>query len=130
MTQEDAKKIQRIAQRLVVEARQGYGSPPSFTDWEPVWGAKVDRIEINRDAKPSVATIWFPDLRWEQTRHLIWGDSIRIRTDEPKSADRTILFSGFITSYLSDFSGGTEQPKTAYERNAIVCQDYRCGSRP
>jgi len=125
VTREDAKKLQRTAQRLVVEARRGSGSPPSYGDWESVWGAKVDRIEINRDAKPSVATIWFPHLRWEQTPHLVWGDSVRIRTNEPDSTDRTILFAGFITSYLSDFSGGTEQPNTAYERNAIVCQDYR-----
>ena len=125
MTREDAKKLQRIAQRLVVEARRGSGSPPSYGDWESVWGAKVDRIEINRDGKPSVATIWFPNLRWEQTPHLIWGDSVRVRTNEPDPAKRTILFAGFITSYLSDFSGGTESPNTAYERNAIVCQDYR-----
>lgn len=125
MTVADSKSLQRTAQRLIVEARRGYGSPPSFSNWEPVWGAKVDRIEINRDAKPSVATIWFPELRWEETFDLLWGDSVRIRTDEPDPADRTIVFSGFLTSYLSDFSGGTEQPKTSYERNAIVCQDYR-----
>lgn len=122
---EDATSLSRTAQRLVVEARRGYGSPPSYELlWQPVWGAKIDRIEINHGGKPSVAIIWFPELRWEQTFNLLWGDMIRIRTDEPDLAGRTIIFSGFITNFLSDFSGGTDQSK-AFERNAILCQDYR-----
>lgn len=122
---EDATSLSRTAQRLVVEARRGHGSPPSYElPWQPVWGAKIDRIEINHGSKPSVATIWFPELRWEQTSGLLWGDMLRIRTDEPDLANRTIVFSGFITNYLSDFSGGTDQSK-AFERNAVICQDYR-----
>ncbi len=123
---EDAQQLGRTAQYLVIEARRGYGSPPNYSPvWEPVWGAKVDRIEINRDSSPSAATIWFPELRWQQAYNLAWGDMIRIRTNEPSAADRTIVFAGFITTYLSNFSGGTEQKGSAFERNAIVCLDHR-----
>ena len=123
---EDAKTQDRTAQLLIVEAKRAHGSPPDFdTSWQPVFNAKVDRIEINRDGRQSTATIWFPDLRWDQTRKLLCGDAVRIRTNQKAPSKRTILFSGFITAYLSDFSGGTDQPKTAYERNAIVASDYR-----
>lgn len=126
MTIADAKNLSRAAQRLIVEARRAYGSPPVYdTLWQPVWGAKVDRIEIKKDSQPSTAVIWFPDLRWEQTRNLFWGDMVRIRTNERLAAERTIVFQGFLTNYLSEFSGGTEQPNTAFERNAITCQSYR-----
>jgi len=122
----DAKQLDRTAQSLVVEAKRAHGSPPDFdTNWRPVWAAKVDRIEINRDGRPSVATIWFPDLYWHETRHLLQGDMVRIRTNERSSYKRTVLFAGFITSYLSDFSGGTDQPKSSFERNAIVACSYR-----
>ena len=122
---EDAKSLTRTAQQLVVEARRGFGSPPNYgSAWEPLWGAKIDRIEINRDGKPSVATIWFPDSRWHDSQGLIFGDNIRIRTNEPSAGSRTIVFAGFFTSRLSEFSGGSQRSK-AYERNALVCQDYR-----
>ena len=122
----DAESIQRIAQLLSVEYKRAYGSPPAFeSTWRPVFGAKVDRIEINRDGGPSVATVWFPDLRWHQTHGLQWGDMVRIRTNQVKSSKRTVVFSGFVTGYLSDFSGGTDQPRSAFERNAIVASDYR-----
>jgi len=116
---EDVKKLDRIAQQLVVEARRGSGSPPSFGSWSPLWGVKIDRIEINPGSTPSVATIWFPEFRWEQPLDLNAGDNIRIRTYAG-----TVVFAGFITSFLSGFSGGTEQTK-AYERNAIVVSSYR-----
>lgn len=122
----DVSNISRTAQQFIVEARRCHGSPPTYdSTWQPVWGAKIDRIEINPDSKSSVATIWFPDLRWQQTRNLFWGDMIRIRNEARYLIDRIVLFQGFITNYLSDFSGGSGQRGTAYERNAIVCQDYR-----
>ena len=125
MTLADSKSISRTAQMLVVETKHGSGSPPAFErDWQMLWAARVDRIEINHSAKPSVAVIWFPDLRWNQTFNLYWGDMVRIRTDEPDEGDRTIVFSGFVTGYLSDFSGGS-QKSDSFERNAVVCQDYR-----
>jgi hypothetical protein len=126
MTVDDAKSLSREAQRLIVEARRGHDSPPYYDDaWQVVWGAKVDRIDINYAARPSVATIWFPELGWHETPGLFWGDMIRIRTDEPDIVNRTISFVGFLTAYLSDFSGGTEKKASAYERNAIVCSSYR-----
>ena len=122
---EDAKKLQRTAQLLVVESKRGSGSPPSYeTDWHPVWTAKVDRIEINRDATPSKAVIWFPVLRWHQTPGLIWSDMVRIRTNERLTSKRTIIFEGFITRYRSSFSGGTNLGKS-HERCAVICLDYR-----
>ena len=123
---QEAKSLDRTAQSLVVQAKRAHGMPPEFdTVWKLVWGAKVERVEINRDSRSSTATIWFPDLRWHQTKRLLWGDAVRIRTNERASSDRTILFSGFLTAYLSDFSGGTDQPGSAYERNAVVCSDHR-----
>ena len=122
---EDAKKLQRSAQFLVVEGKQGHGSPPSYEkDWHPIWAAKVDRIEINRDAMPSKAVIWFPNLRWHEAPGHIWGDMIRIRTNERLASKRTILFEGFITRYRSSFSGGTNLGRS-HERNAVICLDYR-----
>jgi len=115
----DEKKIERTAQRLIVEARRGYGSPPQFGNWKALWDAKVDRIEINGGSRPSVATIWFPSARWNENLGILWGDNIRILTEKD-----VVVFAGFVTSYLSDFSGGTER-SPAYERNAIVCQSYR-----
>ncbi len=124
MTVKDAKSLSRSAQRQVVEVKHGHGSPPSYgLQWQPVWAAKVDRIVINKDSTPSTATIWFPELRWQQAYDLLWGDMVRVRTNEP-SAAFTVVFQGFVTSYLSDFSGGTDK-NPAFERNAIVCHDYR-----
>ena len=123
---DDAKSLNRYGQVLVVEVKRAHGSPPDFdTDWSPLWNAKVDRVEINRDGRPSTATIWFPDLRWEQTRSLLCGDAVRIRTNHRTESNRTVLLSGFVTAYLSDFSGGSEKPKTTFERNAIVVSDHR-----
>jgi len=123
----DSKSLSRNAQQLVVEYRHGHGSPPSYDPaWQPLFGAKVDRIEINLANRPSVATIWFPESRWQETLSgILWGDMIRIRTDQPKAINRTILFSGFLTSFLSDFCGGTAEKGTGFERTAITCMDYR-----
>lgn len=119
----DQKKLDRVAQQLVVEARRGSGSPPNFpSQWQQLWGAKVDRIEINSSAKPSVATIWFPELRWHESLDIRHGDNIRIRT--AGQINDTIVFEGFVTAYLSGFSGGTGKGRS-YERNAIVASSYR-----
>jgi len=124
MTQ-DRYQIDRTAQPLVVEYKRGYGSPPSYeAQWTPLWSAKVDRVEINHGIKPSVATVWFPELRWHQGYDLLSGDRLRIRTDQADAASQTVIFSGFVTSYLSSFSGGTEKGG-AYDRCAVVCQDHR-----
>ena len=112
---DDATSLNRYGQPLIVEVKRAHGSPPDFApDWSPIWSAKVDRVEINRDGRPSTATIWFPDLRWDQTRSLLCGDAVRIRTNHRAESKRTVLLSGFVTAYLSDFSGGSEKPKTAF----------------
>jgi len=115
----DSTALSRTAQLMTVECRIGSGSPPVYGPWRPVWGAKVDRIEINAGGRPSLATVWFPDLRWDAPTGLAYGDMLRIRYGW------TIIFCGFITTRMSDFSGGSEQAGSAYERNAIVCQDHR-----
>jgi len=125
MTIADARSLQRFARRLVVEARQGVGSPPMFEPaWQPVWGAHVDRVEINRDGRPSSAVVWFSDLRWDSPNGLGWGDMVRIRTDEPSSSQQTILFVGYIVRFRPEFAGGDLQTK-AYERNCFVALDHR-----
>jgi len=121
----DRLSVSRTGQPLVIEARRGNGSPPRYGSWQPVYDAKVERIEINRDHQPSVATIWLPLSRWNQTPDLMWGDMIRIRTDENYQSQRTVVFCGFLTQFLSDFSGGTEEPGSSFERCAIVCLDLR-----
>jgi hypothetical protein len=116
---EDSKKLVRTAQLFIVEIRRGSGSPPSYGKWEILWGAKVDRVEINHGVTPSVATIWFPEYRWHEPLDWKAGDNIRIRTDF-----KSVVFMGFITSFLPSFSGGTESTK-AFERNAFVAMSYR-----
>lgn len=126
MTYEDATSLSRIAQNLVVETRRGYGSPPVHgLTWQSVPDAKVDLIEINCGVTPSRAIISFPTLRWHETFNLFWGDMIRICSDEFKVSQRSVLFVGFLTKYASGFSGGTDEPGTAYERNAAVALDHR-----
>jgi hypothetical protein len=121
----DANKLDRTARFLLIEVRRGVGSPPFYgVKWQPLWGAKVDRIEINHGSKSNVTTIWFPQFRWQQAPSLRQGDMVRITTNEFYHAERTIVFSGFLTSFLSDFSGGDDK-NPAYERVAIVCMDYR-----
>ncbi len=123
MTIEDAKQLDRTAQVLVVEVRRGTGSPPAYeSQWQQLWDAKIDRIEINRGTKPSTATIWFPSLQWDESAGIIKGDMVRIRTDEQNPADSKIVFSGFDTSDLSDFSGGSVSGGS-FERHAMLCMD-------
>jgi hypothetical protein len=116
----DSRKLVRTAQNLIVEIRRGSGSPPKFSNyWEVLWGAKVDRIEINCGDTPSAATIWFPEKRWHELPGCNFGDNVRIQTDAG-----TVIFMGFITSLNPSFCGGTESTK-AFERNAFVALSYR-----
>ncbi|MBW8017431.1 MAG: hypothetical protein FVQ82_14725 [Planctomycetes bacterium] len=125
MTISDAISLARTAQALVVEGKKGVGSPPSFPpSWTPVWAAKIERIEINRDSTPSKAIIWFPDVRWDQSIGLSYGDMIRIRTDEPNPNHRTVIFVGFFVSILSEFAGGSDQVRS-HEHAAFVALDHR-----
>ncbi len=117
---EDAKKLVRDAQPLIVEIRRGSGSPPNFGGWELLWGAKVERIEINAAGTPSIATVWFPERRWHEQPYYNLGDSVRIKTDVD-----VIVFDGFITSLLPSFTGGRVSPSIAFERNAFAASSYR-----
>lgn len=119
---DDYKNIDRTAQALVVEYKSAAGSPPDYgAGWNIAYGAKVDRIEINYGIKPSVAVIWFPEFRWDTQSPLKNSDMVRIRTDSPSPS---IVFSGFVTSPLKQFSGGGLSDGS-YERNAVKCLDYR-----
>lgn len=121
----DATSMARTAQHLVVEGKRGYGSPPTFQiNWQPVWLAKINRIEINRDSAPSIAVVWFPNVHFDQSIGLGYGDMMRIRTDEPNPAERTVLFVGFITSVHSEIAGGSDQVR-AHEHNSYVLRDHR-----
>ncbi len=121
----DEKLLQRIAQFLIVEVNPFAGSPPAYASgWHMVWAAKVERIEINNGARPSMAVVSFPDLRWEADHRLRHGDRIRITTAEADDADRTCVFSGFFVNQASSFAGGSEKSK-GHERNAVICADHR-----
>jgi len=99
--------------------------PPTYeATWQPVWAAQVDRIEINHGKTPSVATIGFPALGWEQSAGLSFGDRVRIRTDHVSPDVPTTIFSGFVTKRLAGFDGSSQEGR-AWERNAILCQDHR-----
>jgi len=125
MTLADSISLARTAQALVVEGRKGVGSPPSFEPyWQPVWAAKIERIEINRDSTPSKAIIWFPSVRWDQSIGLSYGDMVRIRTNEPNPKHRTVVFVGFFVSILSEFAGGSDQVRS-HEHAAFVALDHR-----
>ena len=126
MTIPDYKKPSRAGQPLVVEYRKGVGNPPAYgTRWLPLYDVKVDRIEINAGTRPSMAVIWFPTLRWNESPDVAIGDTIRIRTDEPKTENRTIVFVGYAVKRPLEFSGGTEKPGAGFERTAFVCLDQR-----
>jgi hypothetical protein len=130
MTAHDAISMDRIAQRLVVEAKTSASSPPTLRGaWIPIWSALVDRVEINIGSRFSTARIEMPDLRWNlSSRSLARGNLIRIRTDEPLADNRSIIFEGFITGYSRSFSGGMGSAggfSSAHEANIIVCHDYR-----
>ncbi|HIJ66816.1 MAG TPA: hypothetical protein HPP51_00835 [Planctomycetes bacterium] len=121
----DSTKLGRTAQQLLVQIKRGYGSPPNYgTQWMPVYDAIVDTIEINYSATPSRATILFPDLRWQQSYDLIWGDRVLVTTAQRQAADRAVLFSGFAVRVISGYDGGSGRSKS-YEENALLCYDHR-----
>jgi hypothetical protein len=123
---EDSQKLSRTAQQLIVEYKTGVGNPPSYgSQWLPGWDVKVDRIEINAGVRPSVAALWFPTLRWNENPPFSFGDTVRIRTNEPDIANRTILFVGYVVNRPLEFSGGTEKPGAGFERSSAVCMDQR-----
>jgi len=116
---QDKFQLDRTAQRLIVEAKSGSGSPPTYgADWQPVYAAKVEVIEHNI-SQPHTAVIWFPDLRWHQSTGLYFGDRIRIKT-----ADDVVVFSGFYTRNDTGFFGGDDDGQKAWERNALYCQSH------
>lgn len=122
---DDHKKLDRVAQFLVVEYKPGSGSPPSYpSGWLQAWDAKIDRVEINYGVQPSIATIWFPEFRWNEKTDIKKGDMIRIRTSHGDSSSQVVVFTGFAVADRREFSGGTGK-SAGYERNAVLCQDYR-----
>ncbi len=118
----DKYVLSRTAQRVFVESAAGRGSPPVYDEFKPVFDAKVDRIELNAADKPSRATIWFPDRRWHQRTGFEppfnYGDKVKITIGDE------CVFIGFVVNYLSDFSGGSGDAGSAYERNAVVVYDF------
>ena len=50
---------------------------------------------------------------------------VRIRTDEPNTSNRTVLYVGYVVNRPLEFSGGTEKPGAGFERNAVTCMDQR-----
>jgi len=129
----DSQKLSRTAQPLVVEYKQGFGTPPAYPAyWTPLFGAAVERIIINHGTTPNSAIIRFNDLYWQQARSVRWGDMIRIRTDQPARGDgtpspgqaRTVVFIGFVTAWQSSYCGGDEK-RQAWEKNSFVCGDFR-----
>jgi hypothetical protein len=125
MTTADSKIPSRTAQRLVVEYKKGVGNPPRYGAWQPLWDAKIDRIEINHGARPSNASIWFPTMGWDESPPVGWGDMVMIRTDEQSAGSRSVLFVGFAVNRICEFSGGSERPGAGFERNAVICIDHR-----
>ncbi len=136
MSVTDKNLLDRTAQPLVVEFRacseDGYAGA-----WQPVYDAQVLQITLNSGAKPNVATVKFPSLRWhEQYAGLDFGVNIRIRTNQPirpdgtpyRSGHRVVLFQGFLVNYRTRFAGGTGDDRTGtppFEENAILCLDTR-----
>jgi len=124
---EDKKNLTRTAQPIGVEIKRGYGSPPTYgAEWETVWAAKVERIEINRDNRPSRAVVWMPDRRWDDTSAVTIGDRVRIWGEEivDGAPVRTILFSGFMVRRVMSFAGGDDRGES-HERNAFIALDHR-----
>ena len=122
---DDERQPQRTAQFLVVEVNPYSGSPPAYeSGWHTVWAAKVGRIEIGNAARPSIAVVSFPDLRWDADHGLRHGDRIRITTAEADEEDRTCVFSGFMTNQVASFAGGSKKSK-GHERNGVICADHR-----
>ena len=116
----------RTAEDLLAEFAPGSGTGESigYGEWRPLYDGRVDLIEINLGKTPSRCKISFPSYRWQADTGLKSGDRVRIRTSDPKEADKVCLFSGFVTNLRSGFTGGTESDP-ARERNAVLCLDHR-----
>lgn len=123
---DNQKKLSTHARTIVVEFKRHTGSPPAYEpDWQRAWGAIVERVEINHGARPSTAVVTFTLDRWNESNFgLKKADMIRIRTDDIDADDITVIFQGFITADIEDFSGGTERTK-AFENYSVECQDHR-----
>jgi len=118
----DLQRLDRTAQQPIVQVRRHRGSPPQWVfNWQMLWGAKVEKIEINIDKMPSTATISFPDYRWQQLPNLYVGDMIRVISEHRIPS---VLFVGVITNIICDFSGG-EESSSSYEHSAIICHSGR-----
>jgi len=120
----DKTLLSRAAQDLIVDHRKGYGTPPTYGEWLPLLDARADRIEINHGSDSSVATITFPEGRWNSDAGVSRGDMIRIRTDQVDADQQTVVFQGFIVKKIPEFFGGSDKTP-AFERYAVVCMDYR-----
>lgn len=123
----DAKKLSRQAQFLVVEIARGFGEPPYHGEWQPLYNAKVESIIENMNATPSEATFYLPGTRWDADVDIHFGDKIKITyyaLDSEGLSKENILFVGFVTRRLQQFSGGTAQGGK-YERLGFHCLDIR-----
>ena len=121
----DKNLLSRAGQDLIVEYRKGYDMPPVYdSKWRVLYDAKVDRIDIGHGSDFSISTFKFPASRWHADAGISRGDMVRIRTDQPKSDEQTIVFQGFITKEISDFFGGTDKA-AGHEHYIIACMDYR-----
>ena len=105
---------------LYVQISFALGSPPNFSGWVDMFDAKIESIVENMNATPSEATFWFPDARWNDDAGILTGDKVRILS----AVSGAVVFEGFVTKELRQFSGGNEQGGK-YERLAYSCLDYR-----
>jgi len=132
----DENLLGREAQFLIVEARSHTTTPGPYTAanpaypgaWATVSACQVERIEINDGSRPNMAVISFPDLRWDASSGLGFGDRIRITTDEETPADRTCVFSGFLVNRIAAFAGGQGSGNgvsAGYETNRWIAYDHR-----
>ena len=117
---EDSKSLDRMAQSFSVQYKKGWGAPPQYEGgWQPLYDAKIEQITENINATPSEAVFWLPKERWDSPVDLLQGDKIRIVAEND-----VILFEGFLTKILRQFSGGDEKGGK-YERLAYSCLDVR-----
>lgn len=116
-------KLTRKAQFLSVEISRGYGVPPYHNSWEPLYDAKVESIIENANAVPSECTFYMPAKRWDDDAGIYFGDKIKI-TGKSDAGSEKIMYVGFVTKRLRQFSGGTEKGGK-YEHLGFYCLDAR-----
>lgn len=115
---DDSQKLSRFAQPLFINHAKGV--PPTYGDFEPVYGAKIENLVYNINAVPDYCIFWFPAVRWnDDSTDMIVGDMVRV-----VDGDGTIYFEGYITKDLREFSGG-DGKQGGYERQAYMAQDIR-----